>query len=105
GRHLGEPMPTRWPLYPYAHTLYCTKYHKICVNGYPSLFGRTVGLGSILLLAPPGCNTRHPTCTSVGYLSQRGKIRIHRQPDALALLGMELAGHQVLAPDRRGEGS
>jgi hypothetical protein len=27
-------MPTRWLLYPYAHTLYCTKYHKICVNGY-----------------------------------------------------------------------
>jgi hypothetical protein len=27
-------MPTRWLLYPYAHTLYCTKYHKIYVNGY-----------------------------------------------------------------------
>ena len=27
-------MLTRWLLYPYAHTLYCTKYHKIPVNGY-----------------------------------------------------------------------
>ena len=27
-------MLTRWPLYPYAHTLYCTKHHKIPVNGY-----------------------------------------------------------------------
>jgi hypothetical protein len=30
-------MLTRWLLYPYAHTLYCTKYHKIPVNGYTKL--------------------------------------------------------------------
>jgi hypothetical protein len=27
-------MLTRWLLYLYAHRLYCTKYHKISVNGY-----------------------------------------------------------------------
>jgi len=27
-------MLTRWPLYPYAPTLHCTKYHKNPVNGY-----------------------------------------------------------------------
>src|SRR4051812_18490746 len=39
GLRLGKPMLTRWQLYPYAHTLYCTKYHKIPVNGYPKAKG------------------------------------------------------------------
>jgi hypothetical protein len=31
-------MLTRWLLYLYAHRLYCTKYHKISVNGYDYLY-------------------------------------------------------------------
>ena len=36
--------------------------------------------------------------------SHSDKIGIHGQPRRLALLGMELAGRQVVAPDDRGEG-
>ena len=34
------------------------------------------------------------------FASQPDEVRIHRQADPLALLGVELAGHQVVAPDR-----
>jgi hypothetical protein len=36
-------MLTRWLLYLYAHRLYCTKYHKISVNGYTSALSVAFG--------------------------------------------------------------
>ena len=36
-------------------------------------------------------------------VSEPREVGVHRQPDLLALLGVELAGHQVLAPDDRRE--
>ena len=50
-------MLTRWLLYPYAHTLYCTKYHKIPVNGYSS--GALARARGVPASPRPGPPSRH----------------------------------------------
>ena len=57
-----------------------------------------------LARADLGNDGRNPEISSeVLSISVTHEIGIHRQPDRLALLGMKLAGRQVLVPDDRGK--